>query len=79
MHLDGAENSKKQIMNSDLIFGIMGLFNPLVKEVKEMLYLKREELLLDGSLYKSTFGNIPRTPYEDGMKRTFEWVNTFYK
>lgn len=75
----GGKNSKKQIMNSDLIFGIMGLFNPLVKEVKEMLYLKREELLLDGSLYKSTFGNIPRTPYEDGMKRTFEWVNTFYK
>lgn len=75
----GGKNSKKQIMNSDIIFRIMGLFNPMVKEVNEMLYLKREELLLDGSLYNNTFGNIPRTPYGDGMKKTFEWVKTFYK
>ena len=75
----GGANSKLQILNSNLIFSTMGFFNKLIKEVVEMLYLKREEHVLDGTKFKSTFGFLPSTSYEDGVKKTFEWVKAFYK
>ena len=75
----GGANSKLQILNSNLIFSIMGFFNKLIKEVAEMLYLKREELILDGTKFKNTFGFLPSTAYEEGVKKTFEWVKSFYK
>jgi nucleoside-diphosphate-sugar epimerase len=75
----GGTNSKLQILNSNLIFSIMGSFNKLIKEVVEMLYLKREELILDGTKFKKIFGFLPETSYEEGVKKTFEWVKSFYK
>jgi len=44
-----------------------------------MLYLKREELILDGTKFKNTFGFLPGTTYDEGVKKTFEWVKAFYK
>jgi len=75
----GGANSKFQILNSTLIFTVIGFFNKLIKEVAEMLYLKREELILDGTKFKNTFGYLPSTAYEEGVKKTFEWVRAFYK
>jgi nucleoside-diphosphate-sugar epimerase len=75
----GGASSKFQILNSTLIFTFIGFFNKLMKEVAEMLYLKREELFLDGRKFKETFGFLPTTSYEEGVKKTFEWVKTFYK
>ncbi|MCL6099993.1 MAG: NAD(P)H-binding protein [Bacteroidetes bacterium] len=74
----GGKNSKIQILNSNLIFSVMGFFNPLIKEVAEMLYLKQEKLLLDGTKFKNTFGFLPSTGYEEGIRKTFEWVKSFY-
>jgi len=53
--------------------GLVGLWNPLAREFHEMLYLKRERLLLDGSKYKAKFGKIPQTPYAEGIKKTLDW------
>jgi len=39
--------SKFSTINADLVFRIFGLFNPVVKELVEMLYLKREKLILN--------------------------------
>lgn len=75
----GGANSKFQILNSTLIFTLIGFFNKMMKEVAEMLYLKREELILDGRKFKDTFGFLPSTTYEDGIRKTFKWVKTFYK
>lgn len=75
----GGANSKFQILNSTLIFTMIGFFNKLIKEVAEMLYLKREELILDGTKFKNNFGYLPSTSYEEGVKKTFEWVKAFYK
>ncbi len=72
------KGSKFSFLNSDLVFTILGLFNPLIKEVKEMLYLKREELILDGSKFRKTFGYLPSTPLEDGIKKTLLWAKRFY-
>ncbi len=75
----GGNSSMLSVINSDLIFTLMGLFNPVVREVKEMLYLKREKLVLDGSKYLDAFGEIPSTPYEEGIEKTFEWAKKFFK
>jgi len=52
---------------------IAGLTNPLVREFNEMLYLKTERLILDGTKFKRKFGSIPATPYKDGIKKTLDW------
>lgn len=74
----GGKNSKIVSVNNELIVGILGLFDPMVKEVKEMLYLKKIKLLMSGELYKSNFGKLPATPYEEGIKKTFDWVINYY-
>ncbi len=74
----GGNSSMLSVINSDLIFTLMGLFNPVVGEVKEMLYLKREKLVLDGTKFKDTFGEIPSTPYEEGVEKTMEWTKKFF-
>jgi nucleoside-diphosphate-sugar epimerase len=65
--------------NSELLFTVIGLFSPMVREVKEMLYLKREKLILDGSKFNDTIGTIPATGYSEGVAKTLEWVKGFYK
>ena len=75
----GGKNSGYRLLNSDIIYWTMSLFSPMIKEVKEMLYLKREEFYLDGTKFKNTFGFLPSTNYEEGIKKTFEWVKDFYK
>ncbi len=52
---------------------LAGISNPLVREFYEMLYLKRERLILDGTKFKSKFRRIPTTPYKDGIKKTLDW------
>jgi nucleoside-diphosphate-sugar epimerase len=73
------KNSKIKILNSNLTFTLLGLFNPMIHEVKEMLYLKRKRLILDGKLYEKTFGEIPKTSYDIGIKKTLSWATLFYK
>lgn len=76
--MQGGKKSKIRTLNSDFLFNVIGLFNPVVSEVKEMLYLKRTRLILDGSFYKETFGNLPATPYPVGIRKTFDWAREFY-
>lgn len=75
----GKNNSKVTSLNSELLIGILGLFDPMIKEVKEMIYLKQIKLLMSGELYKSNFGTLPATPYEDGIRKTFDWLKKYYK
>lgn len=75
----GGKNCKIQILNSNFIFSILGLFNPMIKEVAEMLYLKREKLILDGTKFKNSFGFLPATNYETGIQKTFEWAKSFFR
>ncbi len=72
------KNSKISTLNSDLIFSLVGLFNPMAREFKEMLYLKRVKLILNGSLFKETFGTLPATPYEEGIRKTLEWTKDYF-
>ena len=50
----------------------MGLFNPLIRELGEMLYQKEEQYVVDGSLFRDTFGFTP-TSLENGIEATLAW------
>ena len=55
------------------VIGVAGIFNPLAKEFYEMVYLRTERMILDGTKFRSKFGRIPATPYRDGIKKTLDW------
>jgi len=54
------------------VFAMAGLFNPLMREVLEVLYQKEEPYVVDGSRFRDTFDFQP-TPLEEGVRRTLEW------
>lgn len=54
------------------LLAALGLFNPMIRELGEMLYQKEEEYIVDGSLFGSKFGFTP-TSLEEGIRRTLEW------
>ncbi len=70
--------SKIGTINANILFSILGLFIPVIREVKEMLYLKREKLILDGSKFEKTIGKLPATSYEAGIRKTLEWAKFYY-
>lgn len=47
---------------------LIGLFNPLMKELKEMLYQYDRDYVFDSSKFNDQFGIAP-TPYEEGIKQ----------
>ena len=74
----GGNKSKIKSINSPLIVGLAGLFNPTAREFKEMMYLKQEKLILSGKRYQETIGEYPKTAYSDGIKKTLEWVKDYF-
>lgn len=74
----GWKESKIKSTNSGMLIGLAGIFSPVAREFKEMMYLKQERFVLDGTLYKSTFGVLPSTPYKEGIKKTLRWAKNFY-
>ncbi len=52
---------------------LAGLVDPLAREFREMMYLKQERFLLDGSKFRQKFGTLPSTPYETGVLESLNW------
>jgi len=50
----------------------MGLFNPLMGELAEMLYEFEEPFIVDDSCFQKTFG-LPATPLEEAIKSTVSY------
>jgi len=73
------KHSKTSSLNIEFIVALAGLFNPVVKEFKEMMYLKSERLIMTGELFRTTFDILPATPYEEGIRKTLEWTKNFFK
>jgi nucleoside-diphosphate-sugar epimerase len=57
------------------MLNIIGLFNPSVKEVVEMLYEFNTPFVIDGSAMETTFGLKP-TPMEQRIYETLVWART---
>jgi nucleoside-diphosphate-sugar epimerase len=47
---------------------VMGLFNPLMKEMVEMLYQNNQDYFFDSTKFKTRFPDFTVTPYEKGVK-----------
>lgn len=52
----------------------LGLFNRFMREVVEMFYLNEEPVVLDGSKYEQMLGEVPRTSYQEGLRRTIDYM-----
>ncbi|MGL1893683.1 MAG: NAD-dependent epimerase/dehydratase family protein [Spirochaetaceae bacterium] len=72
--LIGAElNRKLKVMAAGkLMVSILGLFIPMVKEVKEIMYQWNEPFIVDHSLFIKNF-NFSPTPYKNSIKETLDW------
>ncbi|MCP5063161.1 MAG: NAD-dependent dehydratase, partial [Ignavibacteriae bacterium] len=51
---------------------LLGMFNPMIKEVKEMMYSMTEPYIVDHSDFEKSFG-VNITPHEEAIKETVEW------
>jgi nucleoside-diphosphate-sugar epimerase len=55
-----------------------GVFNPLLREVTEMLYQKEEPYVVDGSRFAAQFAFAP-TPIEEGVRKTLAWYEATHQ
>lgn len=55
-----------------LMVSILGLFNPMVREVKEMMYEWEEDYIVDHSKFEQSFG-AETTPHGEAIRETVAW------
>ncbi len=70
---DAAGRGSKPHQVSPWIVSLAGIGSPVAREFREMMYLRQERFILDGSRYRSRFGSIPSTPYAEGVRLTVAW------
>jgi len=58
---------------------LLGIFNPLMRELPEMLYLQETPVLLDDSKLIAKLGSVHKTSYDDGIRQTLAWMRTSVK
>lgn len=58
-----------------MMMRLIGLFNPDVREVVEMMYEFEEPFILDHSRYEAAFGN-GATPHAEAIKETVAWYRS---
>ena len=56
-----------------LVLRVAGLFSPLMRELVEMHYLAVTPVILDDSKLMRHLGNVHKTPYAEGIRRTWDW------
>lgn len=55
-----------------LMVTLLGLFNPMMKEIKEMMYEWEQPYIVEHNKFEDTFG-ADTTPHEVAIKETVEW------
>jgi len=58
------------------VLAVVGLFNPTVRELREMLYEFEAPFVLDGSAMESSFGLVA-TPFVQRIEETLAWVRAY--
>ena len=62
----------KMIVAGKMTLRLMGLFNPLMREMVEMNYLQTNPLVLDDTALRGLLGEIKKTAYEEGIRLCVE-------
>jgi nucleoside-diphosphate-sugar epimerase len=57
---------------------LVGVFNPLVRELNETLYQFERPFVSDASKFQGAFGPFKPTPHRDAVQRTVEWFRDRY-
>ena len=57
-----------------MMLRLMGLFNPLFRELAEMHYLMADPLIVDDTALEKLIGPIHKTPYADGVRQALAAV-----
>jgi nucleoside-diphosphate-sugar epimerase len=57
---------------------LVGVFNPLVRELNETLYQYERPFVSDASKFQSAFGPFEPTPHRDAVRRTVGWFQHRY-
>jgi len=55
---------------------VIGWFNPLYRELPEMLYLQETPVILDDTKLTRKLGQVRKTSYDDGIKQTLDWMRS---
>ncbi len=55
---------------------LLGLFNPLMRELVEMNYLQTTPVVLDDSALQKLLGPVKKTSYEEGIRKTLETMRS---
>jgi nucleoside-diphosphate-sugar epimerase len=71
-----SQYDKKVSIISKNMIKFLGLFNANMREVVEMFYLNEEPVVLSGEKYEKQIGEIPRTPYQEGLRNTIEYMKS---
>ncbi len=58
------------------LFSVLGIFMPVMKEVKEMLYLFENSVILDDSKVRKLFPDFKETNLEVAIFETLNWFKT---
>ena len=53
---------------------VLGWFNPLMRELPEMLYLQETPVILDDAKLMTKLGTVHKTSYDDGIRQTIEYL-----
>ncbi len=59
------------------MIGLVGVFNPLVRELNETLYPFEEPFVPDASRFQAAFGAFEPTP-TDAVRHTVDWFRQRY-
>lgn len=59
---------------SKTMIRFLGMFQPFMKEMVEMMYLTETPVILSGKKYETEIGPVPTTPYQEGIKATLRWM-----
>jgi hypothetical protein len=51
---------------------LLGIFNPLMRELVEMHYLLTAPVLMDDSALRHLLGNVRKTPYDEGLQLSID-------
>jgi nucleoside-diphosphate-sugar epimerase len=57
---------------------VIGVFNPLVRELNETLYQFERPFVSDASKFQGAFGPFEPTPHAEAVRRTVEWFRGRY-
>ncbi|WP_332237230.1 hypothetical protein [Sporolactobacillus sp. KGMB 08714] len=61
---------KRAIPLHTRMIALIGLFDPFMREITEIMYLTKEGSILNGEKYRKRVGPIVRTSFRQGLAQT---------